>query len=54
MLAPRGMGTLVAMALVGRLTGRFDARLILLLGFGVTAYSLWRMTDYSLDMDQYR
>ena len=28
-LAPRGIGTLVAMAVVGRLTGRIDARLIL-------------------------
>jgi DHA2 family multidrug resistance protein len=50
-LAPRGIGTLCAMAVVGRITGRMDARLILLLGFAVTAYSLWRMTGYSLDMD---
>jgi DHA2 family multidrug resistance protein len=52
-LAPRGMGTLVAMALVGRLSGRFDARLLLLMGFAVTAYSLWRMTAYSIDMDKW-
>jgi MFS transporter, DHA2 family, multidrug resistance protein len=50
-LAPRGMGTLIAMAVVGRLTGKLDARLILLVGFAVTSYSLWRMTGYSLDMD---
>ncbi|HUB96910.1 MAG TPA: DHA2 family efflux MFS transporter permease subunit [Stellaceae bacterium] len=50
-LAPRGIGTLLAMLVVGRLTGRFDARLILLVGFAVTAYSLWRMTGYSVAMD---
>ncbi len=49
-LAPRGMGTLVAMAVVGRLTGRIDARFILAVGFTITAYSLWRMTGFSLDM----
>jgi DHA2 family multidrug resistance protein len=52
-LAPRGMGTLVAMAVVGRLSGRLDARLILGIGFIVTAYSLWRMTGFSLDMDMW-
>jgi MFS transporter, DHA2 family, multidrug resistance protein len=50
-LAPRGIGTLVAMAVVGRISGRFDARLILLVGFSLTAYSLWEMTHYSLEMD---
>ncbi|MGH7090403.1 MAG: MFS transporter, partial [Stellaceae bacterium] len=49
-LAPRGIGTLIAMGVVGRLTGRVDARLLLLVGFGVTAYSLWLMTGYSLQM----
>ena len=41
------------MGVVGRLTGRVDARLILLVGFSVTAYSLWRMTGYSLGMDMW-
>ena len=49
-LAPRGIGTLVAMAVVGRIGGRIDARLILLLGFSLTTYSLWEMTHYSLEM----
>ncbi|HXQ51718.1 MAG TPA: DHA2 family efflux MFS transporter permease subunit [Stellaceae bacterium] len=52
-LAPRGMGTLVAMAVVGRVSGKVDARLILLVGFAVTSYSLWRMTGYSLDMNMW-
>jgi len=50
-LAPRGIGTLIAMMVVGRLSGRIDARLILLTGFTLTAYSLWEMTHYSLEMD---
>jgi DHA2 family multidrug resistance protein len=50
-LAPRGIGTLIAMAVVGRLSGRIDPRLILLTGFALTAYSLWQMTHYSLEMD---
>jgi MFS transporter, DHA2 family, multidrug resistance protein len=50
-LAPRGIGTLLAMAVVGRLSGRLDARLLLAVGFAITAYSLWRMTGYSLGMD---
>jgi len=49
-LAPRGIGTLFAMAVVGRISGRIDARLILLVGFTLTAYSLLQMTHYSLDM----
>jgi len=52
-LGPRGIGTLVAMGVVGRLTGKVDARLLLGVGFSVTAYSLWRMTGYSLYMDMW-
>ena len=49
-LAPRGFGTLVAMAVVGRFSGRVDARLLLLVGIVITAYSLLRMTGFSLEM----
>jgi DHA2 family multidrug resistance protein len=49
-LAPRGIGTLVAMAVVGRLSGKIDPRIILLIGFTLTTYSLWLMTHYSLEM----
>jgi DHA2 family multidrug resistance protein len=50
LLAPRGFGTLVAMAVVGKLSGKVDARLILVAGFSITGISLWQMTSYSLDM----
>ncbi len=48
--APRGMGTMAAMILVGRLIGRVDIRLILLFGLGMTGFSLWQMTHFSLQM----
>jgi DHA2 family multidrug resistance protein len=48
--APRGVGTLVAMFLVARLMGRIDARLIIAIGFLLTAVSLWQMTGFDLAM----
>jgi DHA2 family multidrug resistance protein len=49
--APRGMGTLVGMFMVGRLLALFDARPIIAVGLALTAYSLWQMTQFSLQMD---
>jgi len=48
--APRGLGTLCGMFLVGRLITRVDARLIIATGLLLTALSLWQMTRYSLLM----
>src|SRR5690606_4446694 len=39
-LAPRGLGTMLAMMVAGRLTGRIDARLMMLAGLLLTAFSL--------------
>jgi MFS transporter, DHA2 family, multidrug resistance protein len=49
--APRGFGTLAGMIVVGRLVMRLDARLIIASGLVLTAYSLWQMTEFSLQMD---
>jgi DHA2 family multidrug resistance protein len=49
---PRGLGTLVAMFVVVRLIGRVDTRLVVLTGLLLTAFSLWQMTGFSLEMDQ--
>jgi MFS transporter, DHA2 family, multidrug resistance protein len=49
--APRGIGTLAAMFIVGRLMGIIDTRLIIAAGFGLTAFSLWQMTSFYLQMD---
>jgi DHA2 family multidrug resistance protein len=49
--APRGIGTLAAMFIVGRLMGKIDTRLIIAAGFGLTALSLWQMTGFYIQMD---
>ena len=49
-LAPRGMGTMTAMMLVGILARRVDARLMILTGLGLTAVSLWEMIGFNLDV----
>jgi DHA2 family multidrug resistance protein len=41
---------MVAMLIVGRWVGRVDFRYLLVLGFGITAFSLWQMSNYSLDI----
>src|SRR5262249_5359832 len=48
--APRGIGTMLAMFLVGRIINRVDNRLIILFGLALTVVSLWQMTGFSLDM----
>lgn len=50
--ASRGVGTFVSMFLVGRLSGKFDNRLIILVGISLTGWSYWQMSQFSLDMDQ--
>ncbi|MCJ0761668.1 DHA2 family efflux MFS transporter permease subunit [Variovorax terrae] len=50
-MAPRGIGTMLAMVLVGRLIHRIDVRAIMALGFTLTAVSLYQMTRLTLDMD---
>jgi len=48
-IGPRGVGTMFAMMLVGRLIGRVDARWLLLLGFALVVTSLYIMTGFSLE-----
>src|SRR6202790_3786315 len=50
MMAPRGFGTMLAMFLVARMINRVDNRLFILVGFLLTAASLWQMTGFSLLM----
>jgi DHA2 family multidrug resistance protein len=49
--APRGVGTLAAMFIVGRLMGKVDIRLIIGTGFALAAVSSWQMTGFDLQMD---
>jgi MFS transporter, DHA2 family, multidrug resistance protein len=48
--APRGVGTMTAIIVVARLTGRVDTRLLIFVGLLVTAVSLGQMTGFSLYM----
>ena len=49
-MAPRGLGTMIAMFVVARLINRIDNRLIILMGFLMTAFSQWQMSGFSLHM----
>ncbi len=47
---PRGIGTMGAMFVVARISGRVDTRLVILAGLVLTAVALWQMTGFSLLM----
>lgn len=53
LLAPRGVGTMVSMMLVGRLMGKVDTRLLILAGLSLTSLSLWQMSQFSLDVTEF-
>ena len=50
-MAPRGIGTMLSMIVVGRLVSRVDARVLVATGLLVTALSLWIMTGFDIQMD---
>ena len=50
--APRGIGTMIGMFLVGRLINRVDVKLILVVGLTLVVVALWQMTQFSLQMGQ--
>ncbi len=51
--SPRGIGAFITMAVVGRLVGRLDVRLLVAAGLLVTAASEWMMCGFSLQMDDH-
>lgn len=52
-MAPRGIGSFIAMMLAGRLLKYVDGRILLLLGFALCAASMYSMAGSSLDMGQW-
>ena len=50
-LAPGGLGTMIALMISGRLVSRVDQRLMLVFGCGLNAFCLAWMSNVSLSMD---
>ena len=51
-LGPRGVGTMGAMLIVGKLIGRVDTRFLLGTGLGLTAWSFYVMTGWTPNVSQ--
>jgi len=49
-LAPRGVGTMFAMFMVGKLSGRVDPRYTIVFGLTLTVLSLWEMSFFNTDI----
>ncbi|MFT3783619.1 MAG: DHA2 family efflux MFS transporter permease subunit [Nibricoccus sp.] len=52
LLAPRGVGTMAAMVIVGRLVNRVDPRWLVAWGLSLTALALWQMCGFSLEVTE--
>ncbi|MGI4813695.1 MAG: DHA2 family efflux MFS transporter permease subunit [Janthinobacterium lividum] len=51
--APSGIGTMLAMLLIGRLVHLVGARVLLFSGMILTAFSLWQMCQYTLVISEW-
>jgi DHA2 family multidrug resistance protein len=52
-MGPRGLGTMICMFLVGRLIGRVDIRLLILIGLLLTAWAMYDMTGWNPNVSQW-
>jgi DHA2 family multidrug resistance protein len=50
LMAPRGVGTMIAMAIVGRLAMRLDPRMIMATGTTLLLWSMWEMSRWMPDI----
>lgn len=50
-LAPRGVASMLAMMVVGRVIGKVDIRLIILTGIALSLIGSWGMIQYNLNVD---
>ncbi len=53
LMMPRGLGTMVAMLVVGRISGAIDARLIVTVGLLLTSLSMWEMSGFNMNVDEH-
>ena len=49
-MAPRGLGTMAGMLLMGQIIGKFDPRRIMAVGLALIAWSMWMMSRFSPQM----
>lgn len=52
-MAPRGLASMVAMMLVGRLINRVDVRMLIIAGIMIFTLGAWITTHYNLDISPY-
>ena len=52
LMAPRGIGTMVAMMIAGRLTNLVDARILITFGVAVMSTTLWLMSHWTPEIDR--
>jgi DHA2 family multidrug resistance protein len=52
-MGPRGLGTMVCMFAVGKLMGRVDTRVLLLIGLLLTAWAMYDMTGWNPNVSQW-
>ena len=51
LMAPRGLGTMAAMVLAGRLTAKTDPRLLMAMGIAALCWSMWLMIDWTPEIN---
>ncbi len=49
-MAPRGLGSMVGMPMIGAILARFDPRKVLIAGFGLGALSTWQLAQLNLNV----
>ena len=52
LMMPRGLGVLISMILVGRVMERMDVRYLLCTGYIIAGFAMWKMSQWSIDMDR--
>jgi DHA2 family multidrug resistance protein len=52
-MGPRGLGTMVCMFTVGKLMGRIDTRVLLMIGLLLTAWAMYDMTGWTPNISQW-
>ena len=52
-MGPRGVGTMISMFIVGRMIGKFDTRVLLMVGLLLTAWAMYDMTGWTPDVSEW-